>query len=136
MYSQWDMTVRELGGGVWFFSNIALAAVLSAWAFSQCFRRDRCVDPLVALAVAMATVLFGSSIRGFLTWQQFRVAGNGGDPSFWIATWPLLGSSVILNIVGAAACTWLILPERWRTPITIVIVAVAIIVPFSIFYLA
>jgi hypothetical protein len=134
MYTQWDMSVRELGGGVWFFTNFALALVLFAWGFRQCCSKQYGQPiALVMIAFAISEMLFGSAIRGFLTWQQFRVAGNGGDPTPWIATWPFLGSSIIMNIMGAALCMWLILPERWRAPITVATTIVAITVPTSIF---
>lgn len=139
MYNQWDIAVRELGGGIWFFTNLALALVLLAWAVNQFVRRRKGLPfaaALVGLSLSMAEVLFGSAIRGFITWQQFRVAGNGGDPTPWVSTWPWLGCSIIMNICGAAACTWLILPPPWRTLVTFYTVTIAILVPLSIFYLA
>jgi hypothetical protein len=136
MYTHWDIVVREIGGGVWFFTNLTLALVLFAWGFQQCCLK-KSGEPLslILIAFSISEVLLGSAIRGFLTWQQFRVAGNGEDPSFWVATWPFLGLSVILNITGAAACVWLILPPAWRTLVTFYAMALAVLIPVGVFFL-
>jgi hypothetical protein len=135
MYSQWDITVREIGGGIWCLTSLALAIALLVYAVRRVLE-ERTYSPVTLTALAFAEFCFGSAIRGFLTWRQFMAAGNGSDPSQWIATWPWLGTSVILNIGGAAAAIWLLSPSRWRVSFTAGTVLAAILVPLALFYMA
>jgi hypothetical protein len=134
MYSAWDIAVREVGGGIWFFMSLFMSLAFAIYAFREYNRAG--LNPVTLVAVSFEIFCFGSAMRGFLTWMQFMAAGNGSDPSRWIETWPWLGLSVLLNILGAAWCIWLISPHRWRVCTTIVSVAVAIGVPVTIFALA
>jgi hypothetical protein len=136
MYSAWDITVREIGGGIWFFTSLAGALAFLGYALRRTLWERQRPDVVILTAFALAEFFIGSAMRGFLTWMQFMSAGNGGDTAPWIATWPLLGSSVILNILGAAACIWLLSPRRWRAWFTAATVVIAIGVPLGLFWLA
>jgi hypothetical protein len=129
MYSPWDIMVRELGGGIWFWTSLWLVFAFVAYIARESINRGR-PDSQVVLAAAALTIYFlGSMIRGFITWMQFFYAGNGWSPNPWVATWPWYGLSVLLNITGAAMCIWLLSSWRWRLCFTIFAVIGAVLVP-------
>src|SRR5215207_369701 len=101
MYSQWDILVRELGGGVWFWTSMWLLIAFLTYIFRQLKVEKRVDFTLVWAATALAIYFTGSTVRGFLTWMQFFYAGNLWDTAPWVATWPWFGMSVLLNITGA-----------------------------------
>jgi hypothetical protein len=61
--------------------------------------------------------------------MQFFFAGNGWDPSHWIATWPWFGLSVLFNIVGAEACIYLLSSWRWRLCLSVLACVTSILIP-------
>jgi hypothetical protein len=137
MYNEWDIFIRELGGGIWFWTSLWLTIGLTGYIYS---RRNALDDDRIRIAVAVATALVGyttgSAIRGFLTWMQFYYAGNHWDTSPWIQTWPWFGTSVLLNITGGAIAIWLLTPERWRAWLTALAVTTAITVPLTLRYVS
>jgi hypothetical protein len=137
MYNEWDIFIRELGGGIWFWTSLWLTIGLIGYIY---YRRDSMDDERirVAVSVAIALVAFtaGSAMRAFLTWMQFYYAGNHWDTSPWIKTWPWFGTSVLLNITGGAIAIWLLTPERWRAWLTALAVTTALTVPVALRYLA
>jgi hypothetical protein len=129
MYSSWDIFVRELGGGIWFFTSFWLVIAFSAYIVRETARDNRRDGALIAAATALVVYFIGSMIRGLLTWMQFFFAGNGWDPKDWIATWPWFGLSVLFNIVGAEACIYLLSSWRWRLCLSILAGITSILVP-------
>jgi hypothetical protein len=129
MYSSWDIMVRELGGGVWFFTSFWLVIAFSAYIIRETARDNRRDGTLVMAATALIVYFIGSMIRGLLTWMQFFFAGNGWDPSHWIATWPWFGLSVLFNIVGAEACIYLLSSWKWRACLSVLACVTSILIP-------
>jgi hypothetical protein len=137
MYNEWDIFIRELGGGIWFWTSLWLTIGLMIYIYS---RRNSLDDNRVRIAVSVATALVaftaGSAIRALLTWMQFYYAGNHWDTSPWIQTWPWFGTSVLLNISGGAIAIWLLTPERWRAWLTALAVTTAVTVPLALRYVS
>jgi hypothetical protein len=135
IYTPSDIVVREIGGGAWFFMSFALGVafigyvVRQRWIFSQ-----REFTPVTKTAVALALFSFGSAMRAFLTWMQFLYLDNGWDARYWIDTWPWFGASIILNIIGAEFCVWVLTPAKWRVCTTFFTAAVSILVPLFIYW--
>lgn len=137
IYSPWDISVRELGGGAWFFMSLWLSVAFVSFVIRE---RDRTNPIVLAVATGLATFAWGSAIRAFLTWMQFRALGNGWDAAYWIQTWPWFGTSVILNISGAAACIYFLAPDFGFKPgflsgslaAMVFSVATAVFVPWAI----
>jgi hypothetical protein len=136
MYSQWDLLVRELGGGVWFWTSLWLVIAFIAYILRQLTFNKRVDHTLVWAAIALTIYFAGSTIRGFLTWMQFFYAGNFWDTNIWVATWPWFGLSVLLNIGGAALCIWMLSTWRWRLMFTLCAVLGALLVPAGLRLLA
>src|SRR5215204_3809402 len=136
MYSQWDILVRELGGGIWFSTSLWLVFAFVMYIYRQ-INSERRIDPtLIGAALALTIYFCGSTIRGFLTWMQFFHAGNFWDTNIWVATWPWFGLSVLLNITGAALCIWMLSSWRWRFIFTMCAVAGSLLLPAGLRLLA
>lgn len=136
MYSAWDITVREVGGGIWFWTSAFLCIAFLFYIIRAVLNYSRPDRIILAAAFAMLIYFIGSSIRGFLTWMQFFYSGQGWDNRYWIETWPWFGLSVVLNITGAALCVWLLTDAKWRALFTVAMVAVAVAVPFLLWWVA
>lgn len=134
IYSDWDITVRELGGGIWFWTSLWLVFAFMGYVIREvCFERK--VDRQILFAAGALSVYFaGSTIRGLLTWMQFFYVGNHWNVTGIVATWPWFGASVLLNITGAAMCIWLLSSWRWRVYFTIAAVSWAILVPALVWW--
>lgn len=135
MYSDFDIAVREIGGGVWFWTSLFLVIACAVYVHRETVIKGRGYRPVVWATAALIVYFSGSTIRGFLTWMQFFYIGNGWDASRWLKTWPWLGTSVILNIVGAALCVWYLSSWRWRLYFAATAVVVAIMVPVLLYVL-
>jgi hypothetical protein len=131
MYSSWDIMVRELGGGIWFFTSFWLVVAFGTYIARETIytRRDR---TLMFAASALVIYFVGSMIRGLLTWMQFFYAGNGWPVERWVATWPWFGLSVTLNIIGAELCIFLLSNWRWRITLSVVAVATSVLIPVAV----
>jgi hypothetical protein len=142
MYNDWDIMVREIGGGAWFFVSLWLTIgfIIYVVRRNSFLRNGNSIDSdwahaigiAVKTAVALAFFSAGSAIRAFMSWMQFHYAANGWDTEPWIATWPWFGLSVILNIAGGAAAIWLLTPRRWRSWFAGFAVATAVTVPIAL----
>lgn len=135
MYNEWDIAVREIGGGIWFWTSFWLTIAFVAYVIRKSFV-ERNGDRVIVGAAAALTLFFaGSSLRGFITWMQFFYAGNGWDTAAWVKTWPWYGLSVLMNIAGAAACIWLLSSWRWRVIFTTCAIGGAVAVPVALRWL-
>jgi len=140
-YNADDIFMRELGGGVWFMTSFWLTVACIAYVVRVTKRGRRRDDEIIIGALGLVSYFAGSSLRGFITWMQFFYAGNmldcagnidcvkRWDPTPWIQTWPLYGSSVLLNIAGAAVCIWALSSVRWRAIFTVCAVVGAVVLP-------
>jgi len=130
VYSEWDIFVREIGGGIWFWTSLWLDVAFVWFILREMSNRGDKADRETLIVAFWLVVYFtGSLIRGFLTWSQFYALGNGGDPAIFIATWPWFGTSVILNISGATGCIWMLSSWKWRCYFTAAAVIFSIGVP-------
>jgi hypothetical protein len=135
MYSSWDILVRELGGGIWFWTSLWLVVAFLAY-IGRSLLSERHPDRILLYAAGSLVLYFtGSTIRGLITWMQFYYAGNQWDTGIWIATWPWFGLSVLCNITGAALCIWFLSSWRWRLIFTVCAVAGALMVPVTVRWL-
>lgn len=131
MYTQWEIAVREIGGGIWFWTSLWLSVAFLAYIIRQT-SKDRNRDwNLIYAAASLLIYFLGSMIRGFITWMQFFYVANGWDASYWIQLWPWYGLSVTLNIIGAAVCIWLLSSWRWRAIFTTCAVIGALVMPVA-----
>jgi hypothetical protein len=150
-YTEWDMIVREIGGGIWFWMTTSLAIAFLAFIFRELFfepRRGPVLSPEEIVLVRrkayraslwtafmLLIVATGSAMRGFLIWMQFMYELNGWNSRPWIETWPWYGSSVIMNIFGAAGAIWLLSPDRWRLFFSTLAVFWSITIPVAAYFL-
>lgn len=140
MYDQFDLSVRELGGGAWFWISGALAIAFIAYIFRfvcalrEGWRPTR--QDYVSLGSAIGLLVFttGSTLRGFLNWMQFHYARQGHDPSPWVDLWPWFGTSIFLNIVGGLIAVWFLTTWRYRTLFVVMAFILAICVPVAFFF--
>jgi hypothetical protein len=141
-YTADDIFIREIGGGIWFMTSFWLTVACIAFVIRQTRRGRRRDEEIIIGALGLVSYFSGSTLRGFITWMQFFYAGNRldcvagdidcatrWDPGPWIATWPLYGLSVLLNIFGAAVCIWALSSVRWRAIFTVCAVMGAVILP-------
>jgi hypothetical protein len=134
-YSDWDILVREIGGGIWFWTSLWLDVAFIGYMLREFAREGRLADRVAVIVAFWLVVYFtGSMIRGFLTWGQFMALGNGreGDATVWVATWPWFGTSVIFNITGAMGCIWMLSSWRWRVIFSVCALMVSIGVPIIV----
>jgi hypothetical protein len=131
-YSEWDIVVREIGSGIWFWTSLWLTFTFAAYIIKHTFE-NRKVDRTLFLAACALTLYFmGSTFRGLLNWMQFYYMGNGWQPTAWVTASPGYIISVALNIVGGAACIWLLSNWRWRAIFTVAAVTGAVVAPIAL----
>jgi uncharacterized membrane protein len=140
MYEHFDLVVRELGGGAWFWISGALGIAFTTYIvrFVQGVRRGRkpTREDKVAFGSACGLLVFslGSTGRGFLNWMQFHYARQGFDPSVWVDLWPWFGTTILLNIVGGLIAVWFLTTWRYRTLFVVLTFLLAIGVPVAFYF--
>ena len=78
MYTAWDLMVRELGGGIWFWTSLWLVFAFVAYLTRESISRGKPDKQVVFAAAALVIYFSGSMIRGFLTWSSFFMLAMAG----------------------------------------------------------
>lgn len=133
--SYWDFVAGEIGGGALFWLAISLTIIFFMYGFKHIVVRRQPFDAVAYAALSMSLFCFGTAMRAFLTWMHNRYELRGWDATEWAMTWPWFGASLVLNILGAGACIWVVSSWRWRKVVTLSVVYFAMLIPTALFFL-
>lgn len=140
-YDPFDVLLRELGGGIWFWVSGALALAFAAFILREVNEKRRTGQPwtrkdyvAVGSAIGLGIFALGSCLRGYLNWMQFHYLRKGQDATLWIDLWPWFGSSIACSIIGGLIAIWFLTTWRYRTLFVVMTFLLAIGVPVAFYF--
>jgi hypothetical protein len=128
-----DVVARELGGGNWFILSTILGVSFLVYFARELWTKGTSEQRW--LAIGLALICLGSSIRAFLLWMLSIYTIAGWAAETWSGTWSWFMLSVAFNSIGSLIGIWVLLPLRWRKSIFAASLVGSVMVPLALFYL-